>query len=223
MGKIFKYGLAILFGLIIIGALIITYSIDSIVKSNIERVGTEMTGTAVTVQSVSISPYSGKGSISGFRVANPEGYSKEYALEIDEFSIHLELKSLFSNEVMIREIIITGPELYVEQKLPENNLTTIMNHINNIAPNQTTEKDLIIDYFLMEGGSTELYTEVGGERTARVELSKIELHDLGRGGGRNAVESIIQDIAQQVAEKGLQAAVRSGGEQLRDAIRDLFD
>jgi hypothetical protein len=75
----------------------------------------------------------------------------------------------------------------------------------------------------MTGGTVDLYTEVGGERSARVETSSIELHDLGRGGGQQALEDVIKEIAEDIAEEAMRGAVRSGGEQIRDAIRKLFD
>lgn len=223
MGKIIKYGLIAIVGVLVTGFIILTLTVDSIVKSGIEDIGSEMTGTSVTVQSVSISPFSGKGTIRGFHVANPEDYEQEFLFKIEELSISLDIRSLFSDEIVVNEIIVLQPELYVEQKLPENNLATVMNSINSVEANQTTQKEMVIEHFLMEEGSAELYTEVGGERTGRVELSSVEIHDLGRGGGQNAVENIIKEIAERIAEQGLQAAARSGGEQIRDAIRDLFN
>ena len=223
MGKVIKYGLIGIAGVLILGFIVLTLSVDSVVKSGIEDVGSEMTGTAVTVQNVSISPFSGEGTIRGFHVANPDDYVQEHLFKIEELSISLDLWSLFSDVIVVHEIIVMRPELYVEQKLPENNLATVMRNINRVEPYQASQKEMVIEYFLMEEGSAELYTEIGGERNERVELSSVELRDLGEGGGQRAVESIIKEIAEEVAKQGLQAAARSGGEQIRDAIRDLFN
>ncbi len=209
--------------LIVIGFVALTLIIDSLVKSGIEQVGSEMTGTNVTVERVSISPFSGKGTIHGFKVANPEDFEKEHLLIFESLEVSVNITSILSDEIIIEELIVKGPEIYVIQKLPENNLAMVMSNIQSVEANQTTEKTMVVNRFLMEKGAAELYTDIGGERTERVELDSIELNDLGKGGGRNAVENVIQDIAGQIAEKGLQAAARSGGEQLRDAIRNLFD
>ncbi len=212
-----------IFAIIVILFLVVMFSINAIVKSGIEETGTEMTGTAVTVDRISISPFSGKGTISGFRVANPDNYQQEYAFQVEELSIELKPLSLFSSEVIVREIIVTSPQIYVEQKLPENNINTILQHVRSITAGETTDKKLVIDHFLMTGGSADLYTEVGGERSERVEISSVELHDLGRGGGQQALEDVIKKIAEDIAEEALKGALRSGGEQIRDTIRDLFD
>lgn len=223
MGKGVTYILVILLGVVIAGLLLFNTSIDSMVKSGIEQTGSEMTGTAVTVESVSISPFSGKGTINGFRVANPAGYNNEYALEVEELSVELRVMSLFSDLLRVYTITMKSPSIYVEQKLPENNIREILQTINSKDSFETTDSEMIVEYFLMEDGRVDLYTEVGGERSARVEVSRIELNDLGTGDERRAVEQIVQQIAEEIGEEALRAAIRSGGEQLRDAVRDLFD
>ena len=223
MKKGFTYGLIGLVAVSVVGLVIFMFTIDSIVKSGIQDIGSEMTGTAVTVSGVSISPFSGKGTISGFRVANPEGYSRDFAVEIDQFSIELDLMTLFTDEVVIRVLLVDSPLISVEQKLPENNIKDILDHINSMESFEASDSEMVIEHFMLRNGRAALYTEVGGERSAEVEISEIELNDLGRGGGQQAVEDVIREIAEEVAERALRAAVRSGGEQIRDAIRDLFD
>lgn len=218
-----KKFLIVVIVLLIVAFAAITLTIDGIVKSNIENIGSEMTGTTVTVQSVSISPFTGQGTINGFRVANPGGYQRDEAFSVNELFISLDLFSIFSDEIVVHELIIDSPSVYVEQKLPENNLRTILTNIRRATPQETTMKAMVIDHFLMSNGTAELYTEIGGERTATVEISTIELHNVGRGGVQNAVNEVIEDIAEDIVEQALQAAVQSGAEQLRDAIRSLFD
>lgn len=223
MAKGIKYFFIGLTVLLITGWLILTFTIDSIVKSNIESVGTQMAGTPVTVDDVSISVFSGEGSLTGFRIANPDGYSSDYAVVIDDFHIELDIFSLWSDVPVIREIRILNPSIYVEQQLPDNNLMALYNHFNEVSdPDAEGFGEMIIEYFLMDGGTVDLYTEVGGERSARVEMSTIEIQDIGEGGGEQYAKDVVREIADQVIEQALQAAGRSGGEQLRDAIEGLF-
>ncbi len=223
MSKAIKFGLGGILAILIIGFLVLTMSVDSIVKTGIESVGSEMTGTTVTVERVSISPFSGSGTISGFRVENPEGFEKEYAMEVDDFSIELNIRSLFTDEMVVHNIEVVSPSIYVEQKMPENNLRTIMNNIESLSSGEASEKALVIEHFIMTEGSADLYTEIGGERSARVEIAQIELNDLGRGGAKQAVEDVIQEIAENVVDQSMRAAAESGSEQIQDAIRDFFN
>lgn len=226
--KIFKYTAIGLASLLMIGFLALTLTVDYILKSGIERVGSEMTKTSVTVSGVSISPFSGRGEITGFKVSNPEGYNAEHAVEIGDFSISLDIGTLLSDEIVVHEIIIRNPSVYVEQKLPENNLKTLMDHIKEATVTGTSaEASMVIEHFLLESGTVELYTEVGGKRSAAVKLSKIELNDLGRGGGREAAEQVVEAIAARVVDEALQAVLKGGSQQLKkeakDALEDIFN
>lgn len=223
MSKAIKYTLLGLIIAIGAGFLILTFTIDSIVSSNIEEIGSEMTGTPVTVDGVSISPFSGSGTITGFRVANPEGYSQDYAIEMENFTIEMEPFSIFSDEILVNEITITNASVFVEQKLPENNIREIMSHINSIPEGETSDARLIIEHFVLENGTANLYTEAGGERSASVDISRIELNDLGRESEMETVEAVIKQIAEEVAGESLEAAAGSGLEQLKDAVRGLFN
>lgn len=223
MSKTLKWGIGGVVIVLIAAVITLFMSVNLIVKSGIEDVGSNMTGTSVTVDRVSISPFSGNGQISGFRVANPDGFTRPNALEIEDFSIELDLLSLFSDEIVVHEIVITTPAIYVEQKMPENNINQIMSHMRDFTSGEASDAAIVIDRFVMTGGSVELYTEIGGEQTASVDIEDIELADLGRGGGREAVEDVILDIAERIARESLQGAARSGGEQIEDAIRDIFN
>lgn len=227
MSKTIKYtviGLILLLGA---GFLVITFTMDSFIRSKIEKIGSEMTGTRVTVDGVSISPFSGEGTITGFRVGNPEGYSTEHAMEMNDFFIRLDVKSLLSDEIIIEEIIITGPSVYVEQKLTGNNLRTILNSINKAAPKEaspdkTSDAELLIKHFLLQDGMVNLHTSIGGERSAWVKMSMIELHDLGRDNKRQAVEQIVAQIADRIIAEALKSGAKSGTEQVKDMIEGVF-
>ncbi|MFO8028900.1 MAG: hypothetical protein R6U28_03490 [Cyclonatronaceae bacterium] len=223
MNKAIKYVFGGILGVVIIIVLVVMFRLNAIVKTGIEEIGTEMTGTAVTVDRVIISPFSGKGRVTGFRVANPEGYDHEYAFEVDDFAIELEIRSVFSDEVMVNEIVIATPAIVMEQKLIGNNINSILGNIRSVSAGETTDKRLVIEHFLLTEGSVDMYLDIGGERSVHAEIATIELNDLGRGGGQEAVENIIQEIAEQLAREALRVASQRGGEEVLDALRGLID
>ncbi len=223
MNKTIKYILGGILGVAILIVLVVMFRLNTIVKSGIEEIGTEMTGTAVTVDRIIISPFSGKGQIRGFRVANPEGYDHEYAFEVDDFTIELEILSVFSKEVMVNELVITTPAIVMEQKLLGNNINSILGNIRSVSAGETTDKQLVIERFLLTDGTVDMYMDIGGERSVHAEIETIELSDLGRGGEQEAVENIIQEIAERIAREALRVAAQHGGEEVLDALRDLFD
>jgi len=223
MNKAIIYVIGGILGVAIIIVLAVMFRLNTIVKSAIEDIGTEMTGTAVTVDRVLISPFSGKGRVTGFRVANPEGFDHEYALEVDDFAIELEIRSVFSDEVIVNEIVITTPAIIMEQKLTGNNINSILGNIRSVSAGETTDKRLVIEHFLLTDGSVAMYLDIGGERSFHAEIATIELTDLGRGGGQEAVEDIVKEIAEQLAREALRVAAQRGGEEVLETLRGLFD
>ncbi len=215
--------LALLLLAVVLVFVIATFSIDRIVKNNIEAIGSEMSGTVVSVDRVSISLLTGKGSIYGFQVENPDGYAQDLAISIHDIRISMDVWSIFTEEIIIHELFVESPSVYVEQQIPGNNLQTLLNNVNRATAEHASDKGMIIGHFLMRNGSADLYTEIGGERTATVEIAEVELFDIGRGGVQKAVNEVVQEIVQDVVEQSLRAAAQSGVEQIRDAIRSLFD
>jgi len=223
MNRTIKITLGTIAGALLLIFLVITLTLDSIVKSNIEKTGTEITGTSVSVGGVSISPFSGKGVIKNFRVANPDGFNEDYAFQADEISIELNVRSLFSDKVIIHQTVVSSPAVYVEKKLPENNLRTILSNIRAASAGETTDTEFILEHFLMTDGRANLYTQVGGERSATIQISEIDLRNPGEGVGRTEVETVIQEIAEQIVLNALSAAVREETDQLRDTIEGIFN
>lgn len=223
--KALKYSLLGLLSILVIGFIVLTLSLDGLVKSNIEEIGSEMTGTAVTVSEVSISPFTGSGIIRGFNVSNPDGFETEDALSIERFDIEIDVWSLFSDNIVIREIIVTAPHLTVEQQIPANNLKTIMDNIQQAIPEGETETNLVISHLVVDEGIVHLRTDVGGTEERTIELPRIEQRDLGT--EHHSIRQTVREIAEPVVEQALRAALKGGLDQLqdkaRDALRDLFD
>lgn len=234
MGKKIKFlGIGLIL-LVIAGSLVVTLAIDTIVGSNIERIGSEMTETRVTVDDVSISLISGEGTITGLQLANPDGFNTENALVVNDLYIKLDLRSLLTNEITVEQVRVTGPTLFVEQKLTENNLRTILQSIEKMAdssekphdpsddPGKTTGTRLVLAHFILTDGSVHLYTGIGGERAERVSMAPVELHDIGREDGTPVVEQVVLQIAEKVVEQALKASLRGGVDQIKDAIEGFF-
>jgi hypothetical protein len=223
MKKAFIYVIGGILSVVILFVLVVMFRLNTIVKTGMEEVGTEMTGTVVTVDRVIISPFSGKGRVTGFRVANPEGYDHENALKVGDFAIELEIRSVFSDEVIVNELVISTPAIVMEQKLTGNNINSILGNIRSVSAGETTDKRLVIEHFLLTDGSVDMYLDVGGERSFHAEIATIELRNLGRGGGQEAVENIVQEIAEQLAREALRVAAERGGGEILDTLRGLID
>ena len=89
-------------------------SLDGIVERAIERYGSEITGTAVRVASVDISLSSGRGTVRGLTVANPEGFSSGSAFRLEEITLQLDVGTVTSSPIVLDEIAIRAPAALFE-------------------------------------------------------------------------------------------------------------
>ena len=149
--------ISVVFLLLLAGGGLFFY-LDSIVKSGIEVVGSSLLGTAVTVDSVSLSPLSGQGSISGLRVENPEGFESQYAFELDSVLVSIDVNSVFTDAAEIESIVIMQPVITYETKIASDNIRTLLDNLDEgDAPSSDPETEddsaqqIIIREFRMVG------------------------------------------------------------------------
>ncbi|WP_445664010.1 DUF748 domain-containing protein [Fodinibius sp. AD559] len=213
----------VLFAIIIIGAvsaLILSLSVDNMVESSLERTTAEALNTSVDVEEVSISLLNGSGTITGFIIHNPEGFSDKPAARLKQIFIEMKISSILSNTVIVEEIRVEKPELFYEQKETGNNFDTLT---ENMDESTSSDTNLIVDYLLVENGQVTLTADIGKEKSVMAEFSKIEVKGIGRS-GNNTMEQTIQQILRPVLEKALQEAATQGlMDKAKDALQDMLD
>jgi len=226
MKKLTKYSLIGLGALLLTFFLVFAVFLNSIVKSGIEHVGSDMMQTSVTVDDVSISLFSGKGTIRGFKVDNPEGFKKEHAVDIGSLDITVDITSLLSDEILINEIIITNPAFSVIQKVPQNNLMMLMKNMEEVEDSDATSPAMIVEYLLVKDGKISVSPNIGSDKQATVGMGTVELTDVGREENNSMVKTIRQ-ISSQIIGEALRSALSGEMEDLKegakDAVKDLFN
>jgi hypothetical protein len=111
-------GSGVLVGIVVVAGIILTSNLDGIVKAAIEEGGSKVTGTDVSVSSVSISLTDGKATIKGFTVANPEGYKTAHAIAFDEVTIDLDMERTSKDGLYITLAKVIGPKVSYESSGP---------------------------------------------------------------------------------------------------------
>lgn len=216
--KIFAGILAI----VIAGFLVVTLSLDGIIKSGIEENGSRLLQTQVNVNDVDISILNGAGSIKGFTVANPDKFSDEDAISIQEASIKIDLGSLLSDEIIVNDITVKSPQLYFEQKGFGANLKTLNDNMN-LSSKSSSETGLIIEHLLIENGQVTVSTDIERERTATASIESFELTGIGKDGS-NTVQQSVREVIEPLLEKAITEAIKGGVvDQLENKVNDLLN
>ena len=233
--------ISVVFLLLLAGGGLFFY-LDSIVKSGIEVVGSNLLGTEVTVDSVSLSPLSGQGSISGLRVENPEGFESQYAFELDSVLVSIDVNSVFTDAAEIESIVIMQPVITYETKIASDNIRTLLDNLDEgDAPSSDPETEddsaqqIIIREFRMVGSQLNF---VSALVSAPITLADIEIRDIGAEGGSasaaNAVRVVLQELVASILNsddlpgldglrESVEGRIQDGAQRVEEAVEDLGD
>ena len=139
MKKVFM----VIAGLFLVGTIILVISISSIVgaliKTGVEKIAPEFTGAPVTLEDVDISLFSTDASIQNLVVSNPNGFKTDFAIKLKEAGIYVDASSLFTDTIVIDEIIIDSPQISYEDTGDITNLSTIMDNIKQSSKSEKSE------------------------------------------------------------------------------------
>ncbi len=209
--------------IVIAGLFVYLYnSMDSIVKNGIERYGTDVCGTKVTVGSVDISLKSGRGTIHNLRVANPDGFSHDSAVSLGDATVGIDIGSLNRDPLVITEIRVKTPVVSAEvnEKLAIN-VSMIRAHVQQYQARSAKpagkqdsgfEKRITIRSFVIEEGVLKGDATRVGQEKGEWSMPPIELSNLGGATGvrPEAMAKVISIAlftrAEQVATAHLRAA-----------------
>lgn len=104
--------------------------LDSIVETGITTNGPERLSVDVAVKSVSISPFSGKVSVTDLQIGQPEGFGEGPMLALGQFKVKLETASLFSDHIIIDELLFDAPLLDVRRQDGKTNFKAFQDRLN---------------------------------------------------------------------------------------------
>lgn len=207
---------------LIAGALVYFFGssmLNSSVKKGVETIGPKVTQTTVTLETVNLSPFSGGGTLKGLNVGNPEGFNSEHIFKLGQIDIQVDTGTIFSDKIVIDEIIINSPEMSYEKTLTNSNVKQLLKNIEAFTgptddPEPAPETDagakkqVVIRKLLIEEGT--IYVGAMGVGQT-VKLPRIEMNDIGEDRNRmTAPEAINQVLSKVLSNIG--PAIANAGE-----------
>lgn len=189
-------------------AVFLLFSMDSLVTMAVEKYGSEALQAKVTLDKTKISATSGKGTLTGLTVGNPRGFETDSAFELGEISLQLDVGSITKDTVIIKEIIISAPEITYEMGTSGSNLDALQKNVGGqtgggsgtssdtkkpVKSNKNGKK-LIIDSVIIRDGKINV-SAVGlkGQKMS-VKLPKVQLAGIGRDEGGASPAEVIKKL-----------------------------
>lgn len=190
---------------VVVAVLFLLANLGSVIKTVVEKVGSEATKAKVTLDGADVSITSGKGALRGLTVGNPAGFKTDSAIKLGEISVDLDVSTVKNDVIVIREIVIGAPKVTYEFASGGSNIGTLKRNVQAYAggekdqpaaPGGKTGPKLVIQNLYIRDGRIDVSADfLKGEKVGAA-LPSIHLKDIGKKDGKNAGAS-----AAEVAEK----------------------
>ncbi len=211
--KILRIVLSVIVVLIVCIVVLIHLLGNSILKTGIETAASKMLNVGVSIDDMDFSILGGKVSFRNLVIDNPPGYKHDKLLKVSNARIAVSITSLLKDTVNIKEIMLDGVDVVIEQKgVTSNNLQDIIKAIPEAEAKPEGEtkkaaKKLHIDKLEITNVTVKakLLPVPGKKDTVTLKLNPIRMTDLGSDDKLDVATlsgKILLAIATGVAEQG---------------------
>ena len=175
-----------------------------VIKGAVNTLGPAVLGVPVTLQGASFHPIQGRVRLTRLRVGNPEGFKTPALFEVGDITIELDSASLFTDTIMIREVVIEGPEITYERGLRNSNFGKLSDRLSgnsgDAGTKQTTKPEsgrsrkCIIERLVVRDPKLRLSVTALGGHALPIALGQVELKEIGKESGGVTMTDAIRII-----------------------------
>lgn len=234
MNKYLKIGggvVAVLVVLVIAGMGLLFSNLDGLVKTAIEKAGTEVAGSKVSVGEVKISLGEGTATITGLSVANPAGFKEPTAFRLGQVSVTLDAGSVTGNPVVIKTISVVDPAITYEMGDKGSNIDALQRHVQSktgggasgpakAQPAGGDEKKLVIDRLSVTNGTVTLASPIPAVKGS-AKLGDIVLTGIGRDSGGASAADVAGRFLNALTGSAMKAATSMGIGDVGAAVKGI--
>jgi uncharacterized protein involved in outer membrane biogenesis len=221
----------VVLGIVVIVALY--FSLNKIVEKGITTFGSQTTLTEVTLEESNISLFSGKGELKGLVIGNPKGFSSNNAFSLDRIKVAVDVKSIFTDNIVIKEILIDVPKISYELDGKKSNINAILDNMNSSTEKEEkaqktegkengSQKKVIIDLLKITDGKVTLAMTMLGGKGSSLGFSDMTMRGLGREKGGLTPEEAALVIFSSL-NKGVSGAVSVSAGDLKGKTKNLLE
>jgi uncharacterized protein involved in outer membrane biogenesis len=237
-------GIAVLLLIAIAGSVWWLYnSLDAQVASAIRQYGPEIAGVSISLSDVKIAPVDGSAALRGLVVGNPDGFKTKQALSFGEISMRLDIGSLTTDVIRIKELALIKPEVTYEYASGGSNLDVLQRNIERYLSQQSAQqkkvenseprKKLVIEHLYIKNAQAHVSANALQSNAVSIPLPDLHLKDIGKKSNgatageaaRQVLNTITQQVTQSVASLSVSTAgktLQKGVEAASKTIKDLF-
>lgn len=165
---------------------------DLIIEHAVEQIGSWAVGTKIEIGYIDTSLFKGKLHLKDLTVDNPQGFHHPHAFELGEIRVALNIKSLFTKKIEVKDIYVSGVNVDYELQLGKSNLGEIQRNLERLEPKKDASADakskkddaeqpqVVIRQLLVENCSLSFSNATLGT-TMKLPLPGLDMQDVGDG------------------------------------------
>jgi hypothetical protein len=232
-------GVAVLLLAVALAAVWVYRSLDGLVQRTIERVGSELLGTEVSVASVDVDLRAARATVRGIEVANPRGeglaFSNEPAIRIAAVDVSIEPASLAREPIALRDVEVHEPFVNLEVLASDVNLLVLRRNVDRARPAAadaaapTEPRRFSVQRFAFGEGTIRADARAVGREVHELKLPKLELRELGGATGatpgelgKRVLEAFLARVLAQVAKDRVSELVERELDELQEKAADAL-
>ena len=226
--------------LMAVGLVVLSLSLNSTIKVGVESIGPAITGTEVTLADVDLSLFTGEGQLEKLVIGNPPGFHSKHAFYLGMVHVKADLKSIWSDTILIQEIFIDSPEISFESTPEGSNISIIHENIGSFArsgdesgsgkPGQqersqeksstSQEQKIRIDQFIVKNGRVTVSTPLLKDQMITIGLPVVQILDIGKESGGVTLKEI-SSLLYSETQKTIEQEISKSGIPLGTDLKQL--
>ena len=175
-------------GVLVLAFGALEFALNPIVEKIVNAAAPAALGVPVTLQGADLSLARGRAALTGLHVGNPEGYKTDGLLDLGSVTVRLDVSSLLSDIIVVREIAIDGLVVTYEKGLLNSNLGALIESLSSGEEKPAAEKSedeksakkVIIEKLTITGARMNFSVTGAMGAAIPIPLPPITLTDLGK-------------------------------------------
>ncbi len=231
--KVLKKVLIGIGAVLVILIVVVVLFLGQVVKTAVETAGPQVAGVEMSLEKARVYLLLGDIKLKGLVIGNPEGFKTPSLMELNELVIDIDMGSLFTDTIVIKEIHIDGPQITYERGLKTSNLSALQENLapdeekpkkeKTDAPKEKSDKPakkVVIDDFLLENGKVNISIAIAGGKKLTVPMAPIHLKDIGKDSDGTSITEIVNEVLGAIM-KSVGDAVAASGDLAGDALKGV--
>lgn len=185
-----------------------------LIRQAVNTAGPKLLGVPVTLEAATFSPLQGRLRLTGLTIGNPEGFKTKSLFAVKSVEIEIAPRSLLTDTLIIRRLIVDAPEITYERGLLKSNLGALQEKLDagkTAPPSKPSKpgKKVVLEDFRVTGGQVRLSVTAAQGYAAPIALAEIHLTNIGREEGSTGLGPA--DIVRMVLGTVLKSALVAVG------------